>query len=69
MKTYCINLDLRPDKWETALNHFQDHEIEVERVSGIKEQKEFYKYPTSRLVHPIRGCVSMSRDRAARAFR
>ena len=38
MKKYCINLDLRPDKWATVLSHFQDHEIEVERVSGIKEQ-------------------------------
>jgi GR25 family glycosyltransferase involved in LPS biosynthesis len=34
-KLYCINLDSRPDRWERAKELFDQHGLDVERVSGI----------------------------------
>ena len=34
-KTYCINLDRRPDRWEKMKTQFIDHNIQVERFSAI----------------------------------
>jgi GR25 family glycosyltransferase involved in LPS biosynthesis len=34
-KTYCINLDRRPDRWEQAQSEFKKHNITVERFSAI----------------------------------
>lgn len=34
-KIYCINLDRRTDRWEKMVPQFKEHDINVERFSGI----------------------------------
>ncbi|MFZ9376809.1 MAG: glycosyltransferase family 25 protein, partial [Candidatus Fonsibacter ubiquis] len=34
-KIYCINLDKRPDRWESAKKEFLKHNINVERYSAV----------------------------------
>jgi GR25 family glycosyltransferase involved in LPS biosynthesis len=39
-KIYCINLDERPDRWESALNEFKKVGLDsVERFSAVKHDK------------------------------
>lgn len=34
-KTYCINLDRRPDRWALAREQFKKHNLQVERFAAI----------------------------------
>lgn len=35
-KIFCINLDSRLDRWESAKTQFDKHNLDVERISAIK---------------------------------
>ena len=35
-KIFCVNLDDRKDRWESAKLQFDKHKLEVERISAIK---------------------------------
>jgi len=35
-KVYCINLDRATERWNKSCRQFKQHQIEVERVSGIE---------------------------------
>lgn len=44
-RTFCINLDSRPDRWESAQEEFAKHSFNVERVSGIEGSKMNLDFP------------------------
>jgi len=44
-KTFCINLDSRPDRWKEAQKEFAKHSLNVERVSGIEGAKMNLDFP------------------------
>lgn len=44
-KTFCINLDSRPDRWKSAVKEFEKHSLNVERVSGIEGAKMNLDFP------------------------
>jgi len=50
---YCINLDSRPDKWETVQKCFKTFNIKVKRVSGIR-------YDKSDVASRFKGAVGLS---------
>jgi len=45
MKTYCINLDRRPDRWEKAKEQFTTHGVTVERFPAVDARDFVKKYP------------------------
>lgn len=45
-KTFCINLDSRPDRWEAVQKEFDKHSLNVERVSGIEGAKMNLDFPS-----------------------
>ena len=53
-KTYCINLDKRPDRWELAKTEFDKHDLNVERFSAIVGNPD--NIPT-KIVPGHAGCV------------
>jgi len=44
-KTFCINLDSRPDRWEEAQKEFEKHAFIVERIPGIEGSKINLDFP------------------------
>lgn len=44
-RTFCINLDSRPDRWEDAQKEFARHSLKVERVPGIEGAKMNLDFP------------------------
>jgi len=44
-RTFCINLDSRPDRWEEAQKEFAKHSFNVERVPGIEGAKMNLDFP------------------------
>lgn len=44
-KTFCINLDSRPDRWQSATEEFKKHSLQVERISGIDGSKMNLDFP------------------------
>ena len=47
-KIYCINLDRRPDRWESVSKFFQEQNLEVERWSAVDGQKLTFQYETTK---------------------
>lgn len=44
-KTFCINLDSRADRWESAQEEFKKHSFNVERIPGIEGAKMNLDFP------------------------
>lgn len=44
-KVFCINLDSRLDRWESATEEFEKHSLEVERIPGIDGSKMNLDFP------------------------
>ena len=44
-RIFCINLDSRPDRWESAQEEFHKIEIDVERIPGINGSKMNLDFP------------------------
>ena len=44
-RIFCINLDSRPDRWESVSEQFSKHSIDVERISGIDGSKMNLEFP------------------------
>lgn len=44
-KTYCINLDRRPDRWEKCVDEFKKHDLMVERFSAKDGKGLYLPYP------------------------
>lgn len=38
-KTFCITLDATPDRWGLAEQHFKEHDLVVDKVSGIHAEQ------------------------------
>lgn len=51
-KIYCINLDRRPDRWETASKFFAEQGLKVERWSAVDGQTLDFNYEVNK---PYRG--------------
>lgn len=47
---YCLNLDSRPDRWETSLKEFEKINVKPERFSAIKDD------------NPALGCLKSHRE-------
>ena len=47
---YCINLDIRKDKWETVCKEFEKQKIKVNRVSGVNGWTELTKADRKKLL-------------------
>ena len=56
-KAYVVNLDERTDRWEQIQNDFKDTDIELERVSAIKNDNGHYGIAKS-----IQKIVQMAKD-------
>jgi len=44
-RIFCINLDSRPDRWESAAEEFEKHSLQVERIPGIDGSKMNLDFP------------------------
>ena len=44
-RTFCINLDSRPDRWKDAQKEFTKHSFNVERVPGVEGAKMNLDFP------------------------
>ena len=44
-KIFCINLDSRPDRWESAKSEFVKHNLDVERIPAIKGSNLNLEWP------------------------
>ena len=44
-KIFCINLDSRPDRWQSATEEFAKHSLQVERIAGIDGSKMNLDFP------------------------
>lgn len=47
---YCINLDIRKDKWEAVCKEFEKQKIKVNRVSGVNGWTELTKADQKKLL-------------------
>jgi GR25 family glycosyltransferase involved in LPS biosynthesis len=45
-KIFCINLDSRSDRWESATEEFKKHSLQVERIPGIDGSKMNLDFPS-----------------------
>ena len=45
-KVYCLNLDRRSDRWQSSVEEFNKHNLQVERISAVdwKDLKEYEDY-------------------------
>jgi len=55
-RTFCINLDSRPDRWEEAKKEFAKHSFNAERISGIEGSKMNLDFP-SKIKEGAVGCA------------
>jgi hypothetical protein len=44
-RVFCINLDSRPDRWQSATEEFKKHSLQVERIPGIDGSKMNLDFP------------------------
>lgn len=44
-KTFCINLDSRPNRWKSALEEFAKNSFNVEKISAIDGSKTNLEFP------------------------
>jgi GR25 family glycosyltransferase involved in LPS biosynthesis len=44
-RIFCVNLDSRPDRWKSAVEEFEKHSLQVERIPGIDGSKMNLDFP------------------------
>jgi GR25 family glycosyltransferase involved in LPS biosynthesis len=44
-RIFCVNLNSRPDRWKSAVEEFEKHSLQVERIPGIDGSKMNLDFP------------------------